>query len=79
MAAAAVSADDHDEGAGLWIAAAAGAGLGIKLAPAVELALETELVVPLVYPRFSVNESERLPAPGVAGGRLAAALRVQFR
>ena len=79
MAAVVASADDRDDGAGLWVAAAAGAGLGVMLAPAVELAVETELVVPLVYPRFSINGSEVLPAPGVVGGRVAAAVRVQFR
>lgn len=79
MAAAVASADDRDDGAGLWVAAAAGAGLGVRLAPALELAVETELVVPLAYPRFSVNGSEGLAASGVVGGRVAAAVRVQFR
>jgi hypothetical protein len=79
MAAAVVGPDDRDEGSGLWVAASAGPSVGVRFGPSVELAVETELVVPLVYPRFSVNETDALAAPGVAGGRLAAALRVQFR
>jgi hypothetical protein len=79
MAATVVGPDDRDDGSGLWVAAAAGPGLGVRFGPSVELAVQTELVVPLVYPRFSVNGSDGPPGPAVAGGRLAAALRVQFR
>jgi hypothetical protein len=79
MAATVASAEDRDAGSGLWVAAVAGAAFAIPLGRTVELGLGSDLVLPLAYPRFSVNGIDRLDTPGVVGGRIGTSLRIHFR
>jgi hypothetical protein len=79
MAATVASAEDRDAGSGLWLAALAGARFAIPVGRLVELGLAADLVLPVAYPRFSVNGTDRLQAPGVVGGRLGTSLRIHFR
>lgn len=79
LAATVASPDDRDAGAGLWVSAAAGAGLAVPLGRMVEVGLATDLVLPLAYPRFSVNGMDALPGPGIVGSRAGTSLRIHFR
>ncbi len=79
LAATVASPDDRDAGSGLWVAASAGAEIAVPLGRMVEVGLASDLVLPLAYPRFSVNGMETLPGPGIVGGRVGTALRIHFR
>ena len=78
MSASVANDEAQADGSGTWAAAFAGLGVAVWKHRSVELGFDADLVIPLAYPRFSVNGMESLGAPGGVGGRAAATLRLRF-
>lgn len=69
--------DAHVSGAGMWVAGHVGPSAALSLSRSVDLVLEMEAAVPLVYPRFSVNDVA-LTGPEAVSLRTSLGLRVDI-
>ncbi|HWM85983.1 MAG TPA: hypothetical protein VNO33_09100, partial [Kofleriaceae bacterium] len=78
MMAEASSRVDADSGAGLWISAHAGPSAAWPIGRSVELVVDAEAVLPLAYPRFTLNGEHALGEPAPVGVRSGVGLRLLF-
>jgi hypothetical protein len=68
---------DEASGNALWLALAAGPRISFELPRGLELTLRTDAVLPLAYPRVSVN-GVPLMTPGPVAARSIVAIGVRF-
>jgi hypothetical protein len=73
-----VSPVDRGDGSGLWLAASTGSAVAWPIYRQLELLADAEVVVPLAYPRFTVNGDRAFGDRAPVAARAGLALRLRF-
>jgi hypothetical protein len=73
-----VSQVDRGDGSGLWLAASAGSSVAWPIHRPLELLVDAEMVVPLAYPRFTINGERAFGDRAPVAARAGLALRLRF-
>jgi hypothetical protein len=73
-----VSPVDRGDGSGLWLAASTGSAVAWPIYRPLELLVDAEMVVPLAYPRFTVNGDRAFGDRAPVAARAGLALRLRF-
>ncbi len=73
-----VSPVDRGDGSGLWLAASAGSAVAWPIYRPLDLLVDAEMVVPLAYPRFTVNGDRAFGDRAPVAARAGLALRLRF-
>lgn len=73
-----VGINHPDSGRALWLAASAGAVLGVPLAGRLEAVVGLDLVVPLLRPRFVIDDLGSVHRAAAVTGRLALGLELEM-